>query len=80
MLRLSALIGLYKSLALYFDEPISRDWVKLPNRGPEFDGARPVDAMIAGGLPRSCACGAMSMRSGAACEDHLASTTARSSG
>ena len=52
MLRLSALIGLYKSLVLYFDEPISLDWVKLPNQGPEFDGARPVDAMIAGGLPK----------------------------
>jgi hypothetical protein len=52
MLRLSALIGLYKALALYFDEPLSHEWVKLPNRGPEFDGARPADAMIAGGLPR----------------------------
>lgn len=52
MLRLSALIGLYKSLELYFDEPISREWVKLNNRGPEFDGMRPVDAMIAGGLPK----------------------------
>jgi antitoxin Xre/MbcA/ParS-like protein len=52
MLRLSAIIGLYKSLELYFNEPIAREWVKLPNRGPEFDGARPVDAMIAGGLPK----------------------------
>lgn len=52
MLRLSALIGLYKSLELYFDAPISRDWVKLPNRGPEFDGTRPLEAMIAGGLPK----------------------------
>ena len=52
LLRLSALIGLYKSLELYFNEPISREWVKLPNQGPEFDGARPVDAMIAGGLPK----------------------------
>ena len=52
MLRLSALVGLYKSLALYFDEPISLNWVKLPNQGPEFDGARPLDAMIAGGLPK----------------------------
>lgn len=52
MLRLSALIGLYKSLELYFDAPISREWVKLPNQGPEFDGARPVDAMIKGGLPK----------------------------
>lgn len=52
MLRLSALVGLYKSLELYFGEPVSREWVKLPNHGPEFDGARPVDAMIAGGLPK----------------------------
>jgi hypothetical protein len=52
MLRLSALVGLFKSLELYFDAPISRDWVKLQNLGPEFDGARPVDAMIAGGLPK----------------------------
>ena len=50
MLRLSALVGLYKSLELFFDEPISREWVKLPNRGPEFDGSRPVDAMNEGGL------------------------------
>ena len=50
MLRLSALVGLYKSLELFFGKPISREWVKLPNRGPEFDGLRPVDAMNAGGL------------------------------
>jgi hypothetical protein len=52
MLRLSAMIGLYKSLELYFSEAVSRSWVKMPNRGPEFDGARPVDAMIRGGLPK----------------------------
>lgn len=52
MLRLSALVGLYKSLSLYFDPPLALDWVKLANAGPEFDGARPLDAMIAGGLPK----------------------------
>ncbi|WP_019954990.1 antitoxin Xre-like helix-turn-helix domain-containing protein [Yoonia vestfoldensis] len=52
MLRLSALVGIYKSLQLYFGAPIADEWVRLPNRGPEFDGARPVDAMIAGGLPK----------------------------
>jgi hypothetical protein len=50
--RISALVGLYKSLELYFDPPLSLQWVTLPNRGPEFDGARPVDSMIAGGLPK----------------------------
>ncbi|QYX56197.1 MbcA/ParS/Xre antitoxin family protein [Roseovarius sp. SCSIO 43702] len=52
MLRLSGLVGLYKSLELYFDPPLSREWVRLANAGPEFDGVRPVDAMIAGGLPK----------------------------
>ncbi len=52
MLRLSALVGLYKSLELYFDAPLSRQWPKLPNRGPGFDGVTPLDAMIAGGLPK----------------------------
>lgn len=52
MLRLSAIVGLYKSLELYFDPPLSVRWAKLPNRGPEFDGRRPIDAMIEGGLPK----------------------------
>ncbi|MPZ09881.1 MAG: DUF2384 domain-containing protein [Kiloniellaceae bacterium] len=52
MLRLSAVVGIYKALELYFDLPLARQWVKLPNRGPEFEGSRPVDAMIGGGLPK----------------------------
>jgi hypothetical protein len=52
MLRLSALIGLYKSLELYFNPPIASRWIKLVNQGPEFDGQRPIDAMIGGGLPK----------------------------
>ena len=52
MLRLSAVIGIFKALELYFDPPLARQWVKLPNKGPEFDGTRPVDTMIAGGLPK----------------------------
>jgi hypothetical protein len=52
MLRLSAIVGIYKALELYFDPPLAHQWVKLPNKGPEFDGARPIDAMVAGGLPK----------------------------
>ena len=52
MLRLSALVGLYKSLSLYFDPPISLRWPKIANHGPEFDGHRPIDVMTRGGLPR----------------------------
>ena len=52
MLRLSAVIGIYKSLRLYFGDEIAQSWVRLPNQGPLFGGARPVDAMIEDGLPQ----------------------------
>jgi hypothetical protein len=52
LLRLSALIGLYKGLELYFDAPLSHEWVTLPNTGPLFGGQRPLDAMMDGGLPK----------------------------
>ncbi|MBO9506892.1 MULTISPECIES: hypothetical protein [Thalassospira] len=51
MLRLSALIGIYRSLELYFNTPIARSWILLPNQGPLFLGAKPLDVMIADGLP-----------------------------
>lgn len=51
LLRLSALVGLYKGLHLYFADRLADDWPGRPNDGPLFGGARPVDWMIAGGLP-----------------------------
>lgn len=51
ILRLSALIGLYKGLHLYFARPLANSWAMRPNDGPLFRGERPVDWMIAGGLP-----------------------------
>ncbi len=52
MLRLSAVIGIYKSLRLYFGDEIAQRWIVLPNQGPLFGGARPVDTMIEDGLPQ----------------------------
>jgi uncharacterized protein (DUF2384 family) len=52
LLRLSAVIGIYKSLELYFSDPLSRTWLTRPNTGPLFGGARPVDTAIDGGLPQ----------------------------
>ena len=52
MLRLSAVIGIFKSIELYFNAPVASQWVKLPNNGPEFNGRRPIDALIDGGLPK----------------------------
>jgi len=52
LLRLSAVIGIYKSLELYFSEPLARGWFTRPNTGPLFGGQRPVDTAIEGGLPQ----------------------------
>jgi uncharacterized protein (DUF2384 family) len=52
MLRISAVVGIYKALKLYFSEPIASRWMTLPNQGPLFNGARPVDTLIEEGLPQ----------------------------
>lgn len=52
MLRLSAVVGIYKALKLYWSDAIARRWISLPNQGPLFEGARPVDILIQGGLPQ----------------------------
>ncbi|WP_083444977.1 MbcA/ParS/Xre antitoxin family protein [Pseudorhodobacter aquimaris] len=52
LLRLSAVIGIYKSLELYFSEPLARSWFTRPNAGPLFGGQRPVETAIEGGLPQ----------------------------
>lgn len=50
-LRLSALVGLYKGLHLYFSDALADRWVRLENSGPPFLGGAPVDFMRDGGLP-----------------------------
>lgn len=50
-LRLSALIGLYKGLHLYFSDDLADRWINLPNDGPVFRGETPLGYMLAGGLP-----------------------------
>lgn len=52
LLRLSAIIGIYKALKLYFSDSIAARWMTLPNQGPLFNGARPVDTLIEEGLPQ----------------------------
>ncbi|AYG64313.1 DUF2384 domain-containing protein (plasmid) [Rhizobium jaguaris] len=50
--RVSALIGIFKGLRLLFSEPLADEWVKLANKGPLFEGRRPIDVMIEGGIPK----------------------------
>ena len=50
--RVSALVGIFKGLRLLFSEPLSDEWVRLPNKGALYGGRRPLDAMIEGGIPK----------------------------
>lgn len=50
MLRLSALVGLYGSLEMYFG-PSAAHWLKLINEKREFGDLSPLEHMIDGGLP-----------------------------
>ncbi|SFQ17669.1 antitoxin Xre/MbcA/ParS toxin-binding domain-containing protein [Tranquillimonas alkanivorans] len=50
MLRMSALVGVYRLLHEYFSADLANRWITLPNDGPLFRGARPVDMMETGGL------------------------------
>lgn len=51
LLRISALVGLYKALHLYFSDELADRWVSLPNNGPLFRGRTPEEFMVEGGLP-----------------------------
>ena len=50
-LRLSALIGLYKGLHLYFSDDLADSWIKRENAGVPFRGSTPLAHMRDGGLP-----------------------------
>ncbi len=49
--RISAFVGLYKALHLYFSDDLADDWITLDNAGPTFAGKAPAKKMIEGGLP-----------------------------
>ena len=50
--RISALVGIFKGLRLLFSEPLSDEWIRLPNKGPLYGGQRPLDVIIQGGIPK----------------------------
>lgn len=49
--RMSALVGLYQAVHVYFGKDLADDWVILENDGPLFGGASPLDLMLEGGIP-----------------------------
>jgi uncharacterized protein (DUF2384 family) len=49
--RVSALVGIFKGLHLLFADEMADRWPRLANKGPLFNRATPIDAMIEGGIP-----------------------------
>ena len=49
--RMSALVGLYQGLHVYFGTELADDWIKLENDGPLFNGSTPLEFMLDGGIP-----------------------------
>ncbi len=52
LMRVSALIGLFKGLHLLFVDDMADRWPRLRNGGPLFSNLTPVEAMMQGGIPR----------------------------
>jgi hypothetical protein len=50
--RVSGLVGVYKGLQLLFADATADECARRLNRGPLFDRETPIEAMIAGGIPR----------------------------
>ena len=53
--RASLIIGIFKGLRLLFNGPLTTEWPTLANKGAPYNGRRPVDMMIAGGIPAMAA-------------------------
>ena len=51
MLRISYLVGIFKSLNILHGKSLADRWVTLPNSNPVFRGVTPLQYMIRGGIP-----------------------------
>ena len=51
LLRISYLIGIFKSLNILFSEALADRWVHLPNSNALFGGRTPLEYMLRGGAP-----------------------------
>jgi hypothetical protein len=51
LMRVSAIVGIYKGLHLLFADDMADRWIRLRNSGPLFANLTPVEAMQDGGIP-----------------------------
>ena len=51
LVRISYLIGIFKSLNILYSERLADQWMQLPNTNPIFAGRTPLDYILRGGTP-----------------------------
>jgi hypothetical protein len=51
LLRISYLIGIFKSLNILYSQRLADQWMQLPNTNPIFAGRTPLDYILHGGTP-----------------------------
>lgn len=51
LLRISYLIGIFKSLNILYSKRLADAWIQLPNTHPMFAGRTPLAYMLQGGTP-----------------------------
>lgn len=53
--RASLIIEIYKGIRILFNGHLTTGWLTLANKGEPYNGRRPVDLMISGGIPAMAA-------------------------
>jgi antitoxin Xre/MbcA/ParS-like protein len=51
LLRISYLIGIFKSLNILYSQRLADQWMRLPNTNPIFAGRTPLEYILRGGTP-----------------------------
>jgi Protein of unknown function (DUF2384) len=51
LVRISYLIGIFKSLNILYSQRLADQWMQLPNSNPIFAGLTPLDYILRGGTP-----------------------------
>ena len=51
LMRISYLIGIFKSLNILYSQRLADQWMQLPNTNPIFAGRTPLDYIVRGGYP-----------------------------
>jgi hypothetical protein len=51
LVRISYLIGIFKSLNILYSQRLADQWMQLPNTNPIFAGRTPLEYIVRGGTP-----------------------------